>query len=352
MAFCTKCGRELTPGQVCVCQRNYTGNGRTGQSVGTQPTVRRTERPNAENITQQGVSRGTLQNANNVARQNMGRPVSHGIENSVRQNTEKTTSQNTGAVQPNVQSASNIKEQSTFLISNVIEAFFAILKAPVSVGRKVVIEGKIAIGVSLIILQAIFTGLFGVIMISKINELIAGAAGSGSSSLLEYASVSLVKLSYLRGFLISVLASAAFSFLVALIAMLLLMLFRGKTTYTNMLLASGIRCAGMIPVTVLAILVSILHVGWGIAIFMVSAVIGYIFMGRVLTAGSSFVENKVPYVLFLLVILTIVVQYFMISKIWPLYLPDVLRASYYDFLREMKGGSRGLSGALKNIFDY
>ena len=352
MAFCTKCGRELTPGQVCVCQRNYAGDGRTGQSAGTQSVMRNVGRQNVENMVQQGVGRATSQSAENMAQQNIGKSVSQAAENMVRQNTGRTISQNAGAVQPDISSATNIKEQSASLVSNVIEVFLAVLKAPVSVGRKVVIEGKVAIGVSLIVLQAFFTGLFGVIMISKINELIAGVAGSESSSLLEYASASLVKLSYIRGFLISVLGSAALSFLVALIAMLLLMLFRGKTTYTSMLLATGIRCAGMIPVTVLAILVSILHVGWGIAIFMLSAIIGYIFMGRVLTAGSVFVENKVPYVLFLLVILTAVVQYFMILKIWPLYLPDVLRASYYDFLREMKGGSSGLSGMIKNLFDY
>ena len=352
MAFCTKCGRELTPGQVCVCQRNYAENGRTGQSVGTQSAMGNAGRQNTDNMIQQGVGRATSQSAENMAQQNMRRAVSQDAENITQQNVKRTISQNAGAVQPGVQSAVNIKEQSASLVSNVIEVFLAVLKAPVSAGRKVVIEGRVAIGVSLIILQAFFTGLFGVIMISKINELIAGAAGSASDSLLEYASVSLVKLSYVRGFLISVLGSAALSFLVALIAMLLMMLFRGKTTYTSMLLATGIRCVGMIPVTVLAILVSILHVGWGIVIFMVSAIIGYIFMGRVLTAGSVFVENKVPYVLFLLVILTVVVQYFMISKIWPLYMPDVLRASYYDFLREMKGESRGLSGMLKNIFDY
>lgn len=322
MAFCTKCGRELTPGQVCVCQRNYAGDGRIGQSVGTQSTMGNTGRQNAENMVQQGVGRVTSEN---MAQQNIGKSVSQGTENMVRQNTGRTISQNAGAVQPDISSATNIKEQSASFVSNVIEVFLAVLKAPVSVGRKVVIEGKVAIGVSLIVLQAFFTGLFGVIMISKINELIAGVAGSESSSLLEYASASLVKLSYIRGFLISVLGSAALSFLVALIAMLLLMLFRGKTTYTSMLLATGIRCAGMIPVTVLAILVSILHVGWGIAIFMLSAIIGYIFMRRVLTAGSVFVENKVPY---------------------------VLRASYYDFLREMKGGSSGLSGMIKNLFDY
>ena len=87
-------------------------------------------------------------------------------------------------------------------------------------------------------------------------------------------------------------------------------------------------------------------------IFMLSEIIGFIFRGRVLTAGSVFVKNKLPYVFFFLLILTVFVQYFMISKIWPLYMPDVLRASYYDFLREMKGESRGLSGMLKNIFDY
>lgn len=348
MAFCTKCGRELTPGQVCICQRNYSVNSGTGQgtenieerkipqNTGAQSSMRNIERQNGANMIQQGMVRTVSKNMGNTVNQDIGR----------------TLQQNAETSQQNIQGSSSVKEQSVSLINNVIEVFLAVLKAPISFGRKVVIEGRIAIGVSLIILQAVFTGLFSVIMISKINELIAGAAGSESSSLLEYASVSLVKLSYLRGFLISVLGSAALSFLIALIAMLLLMLFQGKTTYTSMLLATGIRCIGMMPVTMLAILISILNVGWGIVVFILSAMIGYIFMGRVMTAGSTFVENKVPYVIFLLVILTTVVQYFMIIKIWPLYLPDVLRASYYEFLREMKGGSNGLSGMFKNIFDY
>lgn len=315
MAFCTKCGRELIQGQVCVCQRNYSENSRIGQTE------------NAAEAEQRSTARIISQNT---------RTIKQSI-NSV--------------TQENVHSSVGVKEQSAALISNVFEVLLAILKAPVTAGRKIVKEGKIAIGISLIILQAVFTGLFAVIIISKINELVAGAAGSRSKSLLEYASVSVVKLSYLRGFLVSIFGSAALSFIVALIAMLLLMLFRGKTTYTSMLIATGVRCAGMMPVTILAIVVSLLNVSWGIVIFMVSTVMGYIFMGRVLTAGSVFLENRVPYVVFFLVILTVVVQCFMIAKIWPLYLPDVLRASYYDFLRQMKSGSSdGFTDLLEDIF--
>lgn len=323
MAFCTKCGRELTPGQICVCQRNYSGSSETG---GEDAVVGR-----------------TLQNAGDAERRSVNRTAA---------GTMGTKQQDIGeAPHQSTQTSSGIKGQSAAIVSNVFEVLLAILKTPVSAGRKVVMQGKVAVGVYLIILQAVFTGLFGMVMISKINELIAGAAGSSSTSLLEYASASVVKFSYLKGFIISVLGSAALSFLVALIAMLLLMLFRGKTTYTGMILAAGVRCAGMLPVTMLSILVSIFNAGWGIVVFMVSAVIGYIFMGRVLTAGSTFLENRVPYVVFLLIILTIIVQYFMISKVWPLYLPDVLRASYYDYLREMKNGTSGLSSLFKDILN-
>ncbi len=277
--------------------------------------------------------------------------------------------QNVNGKLPGASSAANKKEQSVFLGRNVIEVFLKVLKTPVSVGRKVVTEGRTAIGVSLIILQAFFTGLFGVIMIRKINELfelIAAASSKTRSSLgtLPYylsefgdapnyseARELFYKLSYIRGFLVSVFGSVALSFLVALIAMLLLMLFRVKTTFSSMLLATGIRCVGMIPVTVLAILVSFLHVGWGIVIFMVSAMIGYIFMGRVLAAGSAFAEDKVPYVLFFLVTVTIVIHCFMIVKIWPFYLPDEARADYYAFLREMKGLG-GFFGMIKNMLYY
>lgn len=247
-------------------------------------------------------------------------------------------SQNVNGQPANASPAANKKERSVFFDRNVIDVFFKVLKAPFSTGRKVVTEGGTAIGVSLIILQAFFTGLFGVIMISKINERMGDFDD--------------LKLSYIRGFFVSVFGSAALSFLIALIAMLLLMLFRVKTTYTRMLLVTGIRCVGIIPVIVLAILVSFLHVGWGIAVFMVSAMTGYIFMGRVLTAGSVFWENKAPYVFFLLVIVTVAIQCFMIAKIWPFYLPDMLRADYYEFLKKMKEGSDGFWDMIKNMFDY
>lgn len=305
MAFCTNCGKELIPGQVCECQKNIMQNMQV--------------EPSPEKVSEGAGEQEKKENGS--------------------QNPEQKNAQ---------QSFADAKEQSVVFATNIFKLLLDILKNPVSAGRKVVEAGNAAVGIVFIVLQGIFTGLFGMVMVNKINGIIdnVGYKVSGVKDALENIlsddykdatkAVELLKLSPSKGFIISIVGSIALSFIIALIAMLLIMAFRGKANYTSMLIVAGMRCVGMMPVTLLAVIVSFFSVWWSIVIYLISGIMGIIFLGKTITGGTDLNENRLPYVMFILVVIILIIQGFMVSKIGPLYLPDMIRGGFAPAIVELK----------------
>lgn len=317
MAFCTNCGKELIPGQVCECQKNIMQNMQV--------------EPSPEKVSEGEEKQEQSENGS--------------------QNPEQKNAQ---------QSFADAKEQSAAFATNIFKLLLDILKNPVSAGRKAVEEGNATVGIAFIVLQGIFTGLFGIMIANKVNGAINNVTyklgeKAGNLDMLfsdKYESIEkgigLFKLSYAKCFFISAIGSIALSFVIALIVMLLIMAFRGKTNYNSMLIASGIRCVGMLPVTLLAILVSFVS-AWSILIFMLSGIMGIVFLSRTVTAGAELNEDRLPYIMFIVTVVILVIQVLVAVKI-DHYLPDIIRGVWATVTATVKDGFDGIFGSM-NIDD-
>ena len=126
MAFCTNCGKELIPGQVCECQKNIMQNMQV--------------EPSPEKVSEGEEKQEQSENGS--------------------QNPEQKNAQ---------QSFADAKEQSAAFATNIFKLLLDILKNPVSAGRKAVEEGNATVGIAFIVLQGIFTGLFGIMIANKVN---------------------------------------------------------------------------------------------------------------------------------------------------------------------------------------
>lgn len=277
MAFCTQCGRELEEGQVCVCQRNF------AQDLNTQ----------------QG-----------DYNQNRMSPVQINIDS---------------------EKFNNIKNESKKFANNIFGIFLGILKKPVEAGKSFILSGNVIASVALIILQGIFSGLIGIICIGKINNIMQLLAGISNQAGFE-----LVKFSLLRVFIVTLIGSVIISLALALITWGIVLLFKVKAAFPNILCAVGVRCIGMIPVTLAAVLMLFISVKLAIIIFISGALVGIIFMGCALMPGTLAGTNRMPYILFITIILSIVVHLFAVSKLAPMYFSDTVRIAYKKGIAHIK----------------
>lgn len=285
MGFCTNCGKELVEGEICECQVNFAEN------------------LQAENV---NVSESGEQQAEN-------------------------------AVHREQQSFAATREPSAVFAHNIFKLLLNILKAPVSAGRRAVEEGNVVVGISYIVLQGIITGLFGMAMVSKLNELIeqvgrsiVDAYGYDYTLIINY--ISMGKFPLGKGFMISLFGSIMLSLIIAVLVMLLLTVFGGRPQFSNAIVAAGVRCVGTMPLSVLALLVSFIDLKWSIIVFLVSGIMGILFMAKTVTAGSGLREDRTPYLMLSLVLLILIVQVIMATNMETWYLSDLAHEAYDEFI--------------------
>lgn len=269
--------KKLEEGQVCVCQKNF-----------------------AQNLNPQ-------QGAYNQNRMN---PVQINIDS---------------------EKFNNIKNESKKFANNIFGIFLEILKKPVEAGKRFILSENVIASVALIILQGIFSGLIGIICVGKINNIMQLLAGISNQAGFE-----LVKFSSLRVFIVTLIGSAIISFVIALIIWGIVLLFKGKATFPNMLCTVGVRCVGMMPITLVVALMLFISVKFAIIIFISGALVGIIFMGCALMSGTLVRTNHMPYILFITIILSIVVHSFAVSKLAPMYFSDTIRTAYKQGVDNIK----------------
>ncbi len=146
----------------------------------------------------------------------------------------------------------------------------------------------------------------------------------------------LVKFSLLRVFIVTLIGSAIISFALALITWGIVLLFKGRATFPDMLCTIGVRCVGMIPITLAAVLMLFISVKLAIIIFILGALVGIIFMGCALMSRTLAGTNHIPYILFITIILSIVVHSFAVSKLAPMYFSDTIRIAYKRGVENIK----------------
>lgn len=235
--------------------------------------------------------------------------------------------------------AQKLKENSKNFANNILQVFLQILKKPARAGKEFIQSGNVMFSMAFIILQGIISGIIVMVYAGKVNSLLDMSLSIFSKNLkIKEATniLSQIKFQTSKVFMLALTASIIISIVITLIIWLMAALFKGSTSFSHMLCVSGIKSAGTIPFMLLALLLSFISVKWGIIFYITSAVAGYIFIGCVLASGAVSDANRMPYILFVTVIVSFLAYFITVTKMGPVYFSDTVRVAYNSMANELK----------------
>lgn len=235
--------------------------------------------------------------------------------------------------------AQKLKENSKNFANNILQVFLQILKKPARAGKEFIQSGNVMFSMAFIILQGIISGIIVMVYAGKVNSLLDMSLSIFSKNLkIKEATniLSQIKFQTSKVFMLALTASIIISIVITLIIWLMAALFKGSTSFSHMLCVSGIKSAGTIPFMLLALLLSFISVKWGIIFYITSAVAGYIFIGCVLASGAVSDDNRMPYILFVTVIVSFLAYFITVTKMGPVYFSDTVRVAYNSMANELK----------------
>lgn len=274
MAFCKYCGKPLNEGEVCGCA----GNAAAQQAANAQQ-MNGESAPNQMNPNQQ-----------------MGGQF------------------NTAQMQ---QKANEYMQQGMEAAGNAWKNLLGIFKAPAQQGRQYVAKADMTVSLILIALQAIIAGLFGLFCILKTN-----AAFSGFTSLLSYSSKN-YKLSVVKGFFITLLFSAIFSMLFALIFFVAGKIVKAEIDFKKALAITSIRSTAVIPFMLVGCILLFVSAPAGMFVFYLGNVLAICFVYAAMTGICE--ENKLSYMVAAAMLVFFIIAVLVMGKAFMLYMPSGLK---------------------------
>lgn len=273
MAFCVYCGKQLEEGEICNCQSN-------GTAAGNQQSVEQNQQNNGQYQAPQ-VNYQEYQAKFNQA-----------------------------------------KEVSGMYLQRLWAALLGILKSPSEEGKRFAASGDKKLAIGFFALQAILSGIFSMIICSKLN---GGMTAFGEVDK-EYL------FSLPKALLLTIIGSMILSFVTAGLLYAGVKIFKGTTTFWNMSCVVAVRSVGISIIVLLSIIVTLLNVSWGIVIFVFAALAGLVFLVPVVQGGATLDENKQVYMIGLIVILSLIVFCILFKVGGPMYVPSGLKDSYSDLM--------------------
>lgn len=242
-------------------------------------------------------------------------------------------------------------QQAMGFVQSIFYRVLKVAKRPVTEGVHMIQEADTKSAFALIILQALFSGLFACLNCKKIGDFVfelfstmAAAGGASLSDLLgELQSSGLgslglgiqsgLKVPYGRILLVTVLASVALSCVLALLLWVGNMIVKNHVTYTNMISVVAIRSVVLIPITLLACIVSLLvpqkYFGIGQWVFFLGGLWGLaVTLLAMDTCNHGERKDGLALMVFIVSILFIVITVWSMRTLWTQYLPDLLKSSF------------------------
>ena len=391
MAFCTNCGRKLNPGEICICQQqNGTANGQTArqqvpngqipnqQGMGQQVPNGQVHQqgmgqqvPNGQ-VHQQGMGQqmpngqvhqqGMGQQVPNgqVYQQGMGRQMPNGqihqqgmgqqVPNGQIPNQQRMGQQipyNQGM--PNQQMYyQQPKRKLNFDIQGMAKNYLQILLKPKSAGRAFVKEANIITAFIFIALQAICSGLFAVVFFGKINGLVKAKVLSWDSDYLTM--FDLYKFPLLKDFFITVVASVVLTCIIALVVWGMTSAFKGKTNFMETISAAAVRCVAKTPVILVALLLGLINVGFGMIFFMLSAVVGLCYSCMVVPTGVGADGDKTVFIVLVACLASLLCMFIFFRYMSVTYFSAALQTSVSKAISELQDVKDNLSKILTQFF--
>lgn len=285
MAFCMYCGKQIEEGGTCNCPASLAN--------------KTTDIPMGMNDMDNIVSRDDLQNFNQMNSQNQPEM------NSMYSNNNAQFEQ--------------IKQKSGALIKDAFETWISILKAPVTAGKQMVRAKKFQVGIGLLVVQAVLTGIFGILLCSGVNDIL---------SIGSYFRFSNISINLFLAFLLTVIGSLLMS--AARVGLLLggIKIFKGTADWQNLVCICGVRAVGVSLIQLVSIVVYLLNPFYGIVFFVFASVVGVIFSLPCILECTGVSKDKSIYMIIVIAILLIVVLYILYQIGLPMYVPKGIKDSF------------------------
>lgn len=285
--FCTKCGKPLAEGEICTCQA--TDNVQAMSDIQMEASQ---EQPQYQTQYQQ--------------------------EQPQYQQQAKQSYQQTQQAVANH-------------MSKAVGTFINMITQPITTGRQLVASNEIGVAVTFIILQAIMSGFFALAVMAKIGGTAESVIGLLVGSYMD----SSLKFPYGRIFILTVIASAMLSFLLALLLVAGNMMIKNTVTYGQMLNCAAVRSVWISVMSLIALILFILSPAAGICIYLLSGVWGVIAVTMVVPKNGECSADKFSMVLFgVTIVFGLLTLLVMVKIVGPNYFPDVFKLGLNEIRSE------------------
>lgn len=359
--FCTKCGRPLQEGQICVCQLPAGGQSIHRQATAGQlsPTAQQSQadrqaelrrqyearKRQAERLAGTGQLAGQRYGTGQSSQRSYGSSQTNGQVYGTQQqaaggyngrDTQQASRNAYDAQQQNYSAQRQpLNQQRAYqATSEYAQNFFGtviqLIQHPVTFGRKLILEADVKKAIILMVLQGICSGLFALAASHKFSGYIKAGVGlaGGLDSSTASAVTGLLEMPYIRTFIVTVIFSVALACVYALLLYVGHRIIKAPATLPQMLSTVAIRSAIMAPAILISLLVFEISMMPGIALFTYTNLLG--FAAVIIADCVVFGQRKADAFVFMagiVIILFVFVIIFSFSKVFTLYLPDVIRTS-------------------------
>lgn len=204
--------------------------------------------------------------------------------------------------------------------------FLNIIKKPVTTGRDIIVEADVKMAATFIVLQGLFSAIFALIVSSKLGSLgssLMSSFTSGLGGLLGGGYSYEIEMPYAKIFFVVLLSSIVFSCILAAFLLLGQMALKNQASYQQMLSAVAIRSALIIPTTIVSMIVALINPGYGLGLFYIGGVWGFVALSQAMTSYRTDEEkNKHVAMISVVTLVFVIVALFLMSKLAGLCMPE------------------------------
>ncbi|MCR2048423.1 hypothetical protein NSB25_14100 [Acetatifactor muris] len=283
MAFCEFCGKELQEGEVCSC--------RAATAQAPETAAQSMDKNTAVESATQAPPVPPVQPA----------PAASG-EGS--------------ASQPSVTITLPDKDALTSGLKKVLSTTLAVLKQPATEGRKFVEKGDKIAAIGIIAVQTLFSCLFSIIMVSRVNL----ALDLGK----DY------KFSGLKAFFLTLLFSLIFSGIMLLLLWGAAIIMKASTNLEQILSLTAVRSIGLLPMIILGNVFMIINtpttISLGLVLYYGSFFLATVFLLGAVKGLTGVKDDLASYVVFGVMVVFILLFWLIGTKMaLSLYIPGSIR---------------------------
>ncbi len=215
-----------------------------------------------------------------------------------------------------------------------------IITKPVTTAKELVAKKKMAVPISLYIIQAIFTAIFGLIYIVRaFSENYTTLTEKNMDVIQGYALDA--KIPYVKAFCMTFLLSLGLTYVLLIVTWMFGRLFRLKISFAEMVNVVGARSGILIFTNIIAIILTFVNPEYGITFFCFSDIIGFAIMALCYPSKDASKENKVLFALSISIIAYMFIEYRTMAFGMGYYLPRAIMNQI-----SMEGG---LFGKIANV---